>query len=156
MELWQALRFVHILSVIVALGANLTYLFWMGRTRADPAHLVFVIESIRRLDRRIANPAYILAAIAGLGIVLTGPYGIETPWIVLAIALYVLVAILGITLYAPAMRNQLDLARRAPGSNAYAAAARRSRRLFYVVTAMVLVIVGLMVFKPSLWAGLGG
>lgn len=154
MELWQWLRFAHILAVIVALGANLTYLFWMGRARADPAHLVFVIESVRKLDRRIANPAYIFAAIAGIGIVITGPYGFETPWIVLSIVLYVLVAVLGITLYAPAMRNQLDLAQRAPDSKAYASAARLSRRLFYVATGIVLVIVALMVLKPSLWAGL--
>ena len=64
MEAWQALRFVHIVSVIVALGANLTYLFWMGRARSEPAQLVFVIESIRRLDRRVSNPAYIVAAAA--------------------------------------------------------------------------------------------
>ena len=60
---------------------------------------------------------------------------------------------LGITVYAPAMRNQLDLAQRAPASRAYAGAARRSRMLFFVVTGLVLVIVGLMVLKPSLWAG---
>jgi len=153
MEPWLVLRFVHILSVIVALGANLTYLFWMGRARSDPTQLVFVIESIRRLDRGVSNPSYILAAIAGIGIVLTGPYGFETPWIVTSIALYVLVAVLGITVYAPAMRTQLDLARRAPASSAYASAARRSRALFFFVTALVLTIVALMVLKPPLWAG---
>jgi uncharacterized membrane protein len=153
MELWQALRFAHILAVIVGLGANLTYLFWMGRAQADPAQLVFVIESIRRLDRRVANPAYILAAVFGIGIVLTGPYGFEAAWIVTAIGLYVLVALLGITVYAPAMRNQLDLAQRAPASKAYASAARRSRLLFFLVTGIVLGIVALMVLKPALWAG---
>lgn len=153
MEPWQAFRLVHILSVIIALGANLTYLFWMGRARSEPAQLAFVIESIRGLDRRVSNPAYIVAAAAGIGIVLTGPYGFETPWIVAAIALYVFVAVLGITVYAPAMRTQLDLAQRAPASHAYAAAARRSRVLFFFVTGLVLAIVALMVLKPALWAG---
>ena len=154
MEPWQALRFVHILSVIVALGANLTYLFWMGRARSEPAQLVFVIESIRRLDRRVSNPAYIVAAAAGIGIVLTGPYGFQTPWIVASIGLYVLVAILGITVYAPAMRTQLDLAQRAPASHAYAAAARRSRILFFLVTAIVVTIVVLMVIEARALGGL--
>jgi uncharacterized membrane protein len=153
MELWQAFKVVHILAVIVALGANLTYLFWMGRASAEPTNLVFVIESVRRLDRKVANPAYIVAALAGIGIVLAGPYGFEAPWIVAAIGLYLLVAILGITIYAPAIRTQLDLAQRAPTSSAYAAAARRSRTLFFLVTGLVLVIVVLMVTKPSLWAG---
>ena len=146
------LKYLHILAVVVALGANFTYAFWLTRAGRESERLVFVIESIRRLDRRVANPAYIVAAIAGVGIVLTGPYGFETPWIVAAIVLYVLVAILGISLYGPAVRAQLDLARHAPESEAYGAAARRSQALGLFVTAIVLVIVGLMVFKPSLWA----
>jgi uncharacterized membrane protein len=150
-EAWVVLKYVHILAVVVALGANFTYAFWLTRAGRDSERLVFVIESIRRLDRRVANPGYIVAAIAGVGIVLTGPYRFETPWIVAAIVLYVLVAVLGIALYAPAVRVQLELARRAPESEAYGAAARRARALGLLVTAIVVVIVGLMVFKPALW-----
>lgn len=152
MQPWQVLKLVHILSVVTALGANLTYAFWLRRAGRDSAQLVFVIESIRRLDRRVANPAYIVAALAGVGIVLTGPYGFGAPWIVTAIVLYVLVAVLGITVYAPAIRTQLDLARRAPESDAYGASAARSRRIGAAVTGIVLVIVALMVLKPALWA----
>ena len=93
-----------------------------------------MLESISRLDRRVANPSYIAAAVAGVAMVLTGPYGFESPWIVAAIALYVLVAVLGITVYAPAAHTQLDLARRAADSPAYAAAARRTQVLGIVVT----------------------
>jgi uncharacterized membrane protein len=150
-EAWVVLKYVHILAVVVALGANFTYAFWLTRAGRDSERLVFVIESIRRLDRRVANPGYIVAAIAGVGIVLTGPYRFETPWIVAASVLYVLVAVLGIALYAPAVRVQLELARRAPESEAYGAAARRAQALGLLVTAIVVVIVGLMVFKPALW-----
>jgi uncharacterized membrane protein len=152
MELWQAFKYLHILAVITALGANLTYAFWLARAQRDSARLVFVIESIQRLDQRVANPAYIVAFLAGVAIVLTGPYGFDTPWIATAIGLYVLVAVLGITLYAPAVRRQLDLARSAPAGEDYGAAARRSQLLGVLVTAVVLVIVALMVFKPALWA----
>ncbi|MEO5964096.1 MAG: DUF2269 family protein [Candidatus Limnocylindrales bacterium] len=152
MELWQVFRLVHILSVVTALGANLTYAFWLRRAGRDSTHLVFVIESVRALDRRVANPAYIVAAIAGVGIVLSGPYGLGSPWIVTAIGLYVLIAALGITVYAPAIRTQLDLARRAPQSDAYVTAARRSQAIGLMVTGLVLLIVVLMVLKPALWA----
>ncbi|HEY3336853.1 MAG TPA: DUF2269 family protein [Candidatus Limnocylindrales bacterium] len=151
MEAWVVFKYLHILAVITALGANLTYQFWLTRAQGSPGELVFVLESISRLDRRVANPAYIAAAVAGVAIVLTGPYGFDSPWIVAAIGLYVLVAVLGITVYAPAARSQVDLARRAPGSPAYAVAARRTRMLGLVVTAIVLVIVWLMVVKPALW-----
>lgn len=151
MEAWVVFKYLHILAVVTALGANLTYQFWLARAKGSPGELVFVLESISRLDRRVANPSYIAAAVAGVAIVLTGPYGFELPWIVAAIALYVLVAVLGITVYAPAAHTQLDLARRAADSPAYAAAARRTQVLGIVVTAIVLVIVWLMVAKPALW-----
>ena len=150
-EAWVVFKYLHILAVVTALGANLTYQFWLSRAKGSPGELVFVLESISRLDRRVANPAYILAAVAGVFIVLTGPYGFESPWIVAAIVLYVLVAVLGIAAYAPAAHAQLDLARTAPDSPAYAAAARQTQLLGLLVTAIVLVIVWLMVAKPALW-----
>ena len=153
MEAWQVFKYVHILAVITAVGANLTYAFWLARADRDATRLVFVIESIQRLDRRVANPAYIVAFIAGAAIVLTGPYSFGTPWIATAIVLYVLVAVLGITLYGPAVRRQLELASAAPESADYGAAARRSQLLGLLVTGAVLVIVALMVFKPGLWGG---
>jgi uncharacterized membrane protein len=153
MEAWQVFKYVHILAVITAVGANFTYAYWLARAGRDPVRLVFVIESVQRLDRRVANPAYIVAFLAGLAIVATGPYGLGSPWIVTAIVLYVLIAVLGISLYGPAVRRQLDLARTDPSSEAYGQAARRSQVLGILVTAIVLVIVALMVFKPALWGG---
>lgn len=150
MQPWQILKLVHILSVIVALGANLTYACWLARAGRDPDRLVFVIESIGRLDRRIANPAYIVAFLAGAGIVLTGPFSFGTLWVGAAIVLYVLVALLGITVYAPAVRLQLALARTDPASPEYGTAARRSRLIGLGVTGLVVVIVALMVLKPTI------
>ncbi len=150
---WQVFKYIHILAVIAALGANFTYAFWLARAGRDGDRLVFVIESVRRLDRRVANPAYIVAAITGLAIVATGPYGIGEPWIGAAILLYVLVALLGISVYGPAVRAQLALARTDPTSDDYGRAARRARVIGLIVTAIVLVIVGLMVLKPQLWGG---
>jgi hypothetical protein len=62
----------------------------------------------------------------------------------------VLVAIVGITVYAPAIRRQIAEAERDPSSPAYAAAARRSTLLGILTTATVVLIVALMVTKPPL------
>jgi hypothetical protein len=65
--------------------------------------------------------------------------------------LYVLAALLGITLYAPAVRRQIRLLESegfdSPG---YQASARRSVLLGVLVTLDVFVIVFLMVVKPAL------
>ena len=142
------LKLVHILAAIVALGANVSYGFWLRLAGRDRDRLLFAIEGIRWLDRRIANPMYVVVLLTGILMVLTGAYSFETGWIAASIALYVLVAVVGIAFFAPAIRRQLAEAERDPTSPAYAAAAARTTSLGLLTTAAVFVIVALMVTKP--------
>ncbi len=150
MQIWLVFKLVHILAVISAVGANATYQFWYSRAGRDSARLVWVIENIRILDRRIANPSYVVALLAGVATVVTGAFSFESLWIAASIGLYVLVALIGYALYAPAMRRQLALAAADPMSSDYEAAAKRSRMLGGMAVGLVLVIVVLMVLKPTL------
>jgi uncharacterized membrane protein len=142
------LKLVHVLAAITAVGSNLTYAFWLRQAGRDRDRLTWTIETIHRLDMRIANPAYGVLLVTGILMVVGGLYTFQTGWLATAIVLYVLVAVIGITFYAPAIRRQLAAARLDPSSDAYAAAARRSSVLGIVTTAIVLVIVVLMVTKP--------
>jgi uncharacterized membrane protein len=149
MDLTLALKVVHILAAIVAVGANLTYAFWLRRAGTDDRdRLVYTIASIRKLDKTIATPAYIVVLLSGLGMVVSGAFSFSAGWIQVAIGLYVIVVILSIFLYAPALRRQLAEAEADPTSAAYAAVAGRSNLLGIAVMAIVLVIVVLMVTKP--------
>ena len=142
------LKLVHVLAVIVAVGANVTYAFWITAAGRDRLRLVFAIQGIRRLDRALALPAYLVVLATGVAMVLAGLYSFETGWIALSIGLYVLVAVVGIVAFAPAVRAQLAEAERDPTGPAYEAAARRTTLLTYATIAIVAVIVGLMVAKP--------
>ena len=142
------LKVVHVLAAIVAVGANVTYAFWLRRAGRDRARLVDAIAGVRTLDSRLANPAYVLLLITGVAMVLTGAYSFETGWIAASIVLYVLTAVLGVTTFGPAIRRQLAEAERDPTSEAYAAAERRASLLGLVTTAIVVLIVVLMVAKP--------
>jgi uncharacterized membrane protein len=146
MSWFLLLKLVHVLSAIVAVGSNLTYAAWL-RT-SDAEHVVFAIHGVRRLDRRLANPAYGLLLVTGVLMVVTGGFSFTQHWIELAIALYALTATLGITLFAPAIRRQLAEAEADPTSAAYRAAARRTSALGLLTTGVVAVIVFLMVVKP--------
>ncbi len=148
MEPFVPLKVIHVLSAIVAVGANVTYAFWLRRAGLDRDRLIFSIEGVRRLDRTIANPGYILLLLTGLAMVATGVYSFRNGWLAAALALYILTAMIGILVFAPAVRRQLAEAERDPGSEAYAAAARRTSLLGIVTTAIVVVIVILMVSKP--------
>jgi uncharacterized membrane protein len=150
MSLFLLLKTLHILAAITALGANVTYPFWLRRAAGNQARTLDAIEGIGQLDRRVANPAYIVAFLTGAGMILTGAYSFGTFWVAAAIVLFVLVAVLGITTYAPAVRRQRDEAARHIDSPAYAAAERRQTTIGLVVVAMTVAIVVLMVAKPTL------
>ena len=148
MSLFLALKVIHVLAAITAVGANVTYAFWLCRAGTDRDRLLFSIDGVRRMDRVIANPAYILLLVTGVLMVLTGAYSFETGWIAAAIVLYIVTAIVGITLFAPALRRQQAEAERDPTSPAYAAAANRSNLFGVLTVVIVIVIVYLMVAKP--------
>jgi uncharacterized membrane protein len=142
------LKVVHILAAIVAVGSNVTYAFWLRRAGLDKDRLVDTIEGIRTLDNRIANPAYVLVLLSGLGMVALGAFSFTTGWIVAAIVLYVALVIVGIAFFSPSIKRQLEEAQRDPTSPAYAAAAARSNLFGIGTLVVVVVIVFLMVTKP--------
>jgi uncharacterized membrane protein len=152
MSIYLALKLLHILAAMVAVGTNFSYAFWLRLAGNDRERIAHTLQSIHRLDMWLANPAYVIVLLAGIGMVVVGPYPISTPWILVAIALYVLVALIGITLYAPAVRRQRAAALADPDSANYRAAARRSNILGVIAVAIVFAIVTLMVVKPPLWA----
>ena len=82
----------------------------------------------------------------------------STGWLVIGVALYIAMVVTAIAAYAPAFQRQQALAEAvaADPSNreavgAYAVAARASTMYGTVMTALTVVIVFLMVWKPNLW-----
>ena len=145
------LKLVHVLAAIVAVGANVTYTFWLARAGRDRDRLTWTLAGIRRLDGLVANPAYVVLLVTGILMLMGGHFSFQTSWIVAALVLYVATVVVGIALYAPALRRQLAEAEKDPTSAAYDAAARRSTLLGILTLAIVVAIVALMVLKPSLW-----
>lgn len=149
MTIALVLKVIHVIAAITAVGANLTYAFWLRRAGTDDRErLVFTIESIRRLDNMIATPAYVVVLLTGLGMVFSGVFSFGDLWLQVALVLYVLVVLIGIFLYSPTIKRQVAEAEKDPKSDAYRAVASRSNLLGLAVVAIVLVIVFLMVAKP--------
>ncbi len=152
MALFSILKTLHILFAIAAVGANFTYRAMLARAARQPDTLVFTLQTIRFLDRRLANPAYSLLLLTGLAMAFTIPVPLTTPWVLSALILYALVALLGSIVFAPVFRRQIELAgREGPQGQAYQAASRQGQVLGIAVTLIVVVIVILMVTKPALW-----
>ncbi len=147
MSVFLALKVVHILSVITAVGSNVTSVFWLDRAGSDRDRLVWALQGVRWLDRRVANPAYGIVLLSGIVMVATGGYQFGQGWITTAIILYVLTAVFGIVTFAPAVRLQRAEAAD-PTSAAYARIARRTQWYSWLTTGVIVVIIILMVTKP--------
>lgn len=151
MDWYLPLKLVHVLSAIVAVGTNVTYFVWLagmkGRSQTEQA---FALDTIKKLDSRLANPAYGVLPLTGVIMVLISDgVGFTTFWIALAIGLYIAVGVIGGAVFAPALRRQSELAAADSGTAAYEAAARRTRTTGLLTMLPVAGILYLMVLKPT-------
>ena len=147
------IKWLHVLAAVIALGSNATYGFWLGRAAGStPENHSFTLRTIKMLDDRMANPSYIALLLTGVILFWVGDFPISTPWLLVAIVIYVGVALLVILGYSRVLRKQIQIAEsEGVKSEAYKAMAARGRRLGMLTGLLALVILYLMVAKPKLW-----
>ena len=150
--LYLTLKLLHVLLAIVALGANITYTFWIIRAKRNPDALSFTLRGVKLLDDRVANPAYGFLLITGIAMVLVSGLTFETPWIGISLLLFVITIFVAALGYTPTLRKQIELAE-GPGAESpeYLAMARRGMILGIVLTVLVVAMTYFMVVKPQLW-----
>ena len=147
---YLVLKFIHILAAIVAVGSNITYGVWNVRATRDPSHLGFALKGIKFLDDRIANPAYGVLLLTGLIMMFAGSFGFKL-WIIIALVLFAAVVVLGVAFYSPLLKNQIRLVDAGEtASPEYARLAAMGARFGPGLGIIVVVILVMMVFKPSL------
>ena len=98
-----------------------------------------------------ANPAYGVLLVTGLLMVFLLPIPITTLWIVIALVLYAVLIVLGLFFYTPTLRNQIKLVEAGDTTSAeFNRLASRGQILGQALGVIVLVILAMMVFKPTL------
>ncbi len=106
--LFSLVKWIHVLSAITAVGANFTYGIWIAKASREPKVLPFVLRNIQLIDRKVANPCYGLLLATGLTMAFLSPIPLVTPWLLTALVLYVIAALLGVFAYAPVVRRQIQ------------------------------------------------
>ena len=151
MSLYTTVKLVHVLLAIVAVGFNASYAVWLIRVRSHPESLEFVLKSVKFIDDYIANPSYILLLVSGLLMVVLLPWNLlHSLWLELGLVLWVLAMILGYGVYTPTLSRQIRvLADRGAKDEQYLWLERRGQLVGQALGVIVVVIVGLMVFKPT-------
>jgi uncharacterized membrane protein len=148
---YEVIKFFHVLLAIVAVGFNATYGVWLSRAAKQPEHEGFTLRGVQLLDDRFANPAYALLLVTGLLMVWVGDLGIAQFWIIAALVLYAVAVGLGLFLYTPTIRQQIAALESGGAASAeFRALSARGRTVGIVLAVDVIVIVFLMVTKPTL------
>lgn len=146
---------LHIFGAIIAVGFSVSYGIWTALGDATgAAERAFALRSISWIDRRMTTPAFVLQFLTGAVLVLLiGTKILEQPWLRISIALYIALTTLAVAKFAPLHRRQLALAEQiAAGQQPdedYAAVASRARLWGIAVTLITVVIVVLMITKPT-------
>lgn len=144
-------KFIHVLLAIIAVGFNASYGIWLARAAGAPRDTQsHVLRTIKIIDDRFANPAYGLLLLSGLFMVWNAGYPLTTLWIAAALALYVVLIVLGLLVYTPTLREQTRLIDASgPQSADYQRVASRGRITGIVLAVVAVAIVFLMVAKPG-------
>jgi uncharacterized membrane protein len=143
------LKYVHVLLAITAVGSNVTYAAWNARSAMAEEHLGFALRGIKFIDDYIANPCYGLLLLTGLALRFIG-WSSFPRWMISGIVLYVVLVVIALAGYSPALRRQIAaLEAEGASSTAYARWAGRARITGIVTIPIVLAIVFLMVVKPA-------
>src|ERR671934_27297 len=146
---YSLIKFVHVLLAITAVGSNITYAAWNARAAMESQHLNFALRGIKFLDDYIANPCYALLLVTGLALRFIG-FSSWPRWIVTAIALYVVLVVVALAGYSPALRRQIQsLSADGATSTTYLMWAGRARITGIISGVFALIIVFVMVVKPS-------
>jgi uncharacterized membrane protein len=148
---YTLLKFLHIFVAIVAVGFNATYGIWLARAQRDPDHLDFALRGVKLLDDYFANPAYLLLLVSGVSMVLIAGYPLfSTFWLLAALILWVAAVAVGYLLYTPTLSRQIQvLAASGAKSAEFQTLSTRGTILGIGLAVIVLVILALMVFKPT-------
>ena len=149
--LFTAVKFIHILLAIIAFGFNATYAIWLIRAQRSPQHSDFALRGVKFMDDYFANPAYILLLLSGLAMVFMASYPLSTFWIAGAIVLWVIAIVLGYAVYTPTLSRQIRvLAASGAESGEFRALSTRGTIVGITLAVLVLLILVLMVFNPTL------
>jgi uncharacterized membrane protein len=149
MDLYPWLRLLHILLAIVAVGFNISYTVWLVRAAREPQQLGFALRGIKFMDDRVANPSYAALAVVGIVLVLMR-WTFTTPWILIAIVLYVAMLVIGVAVYTPTLTRQIAAYETSgPDSPEFKALTARGRTVGILLGVIVVAIIVLMVVKPG-------
>jgi len=153
-DLFLILLFVHVLGAIIAFGPTFAFPLMGSMAGREPQHGNYTTRMSALLGDRLVEPMVILTGISGIAMIwwrnlplLEASYR----WLLLSLVLYVGAMAFSLLVQRPTVHKMIELTSGpgAPGPE-FGPTAGRASRNGRILTVLTVVVVYLMVVKPSL------
>ncbi len=158
-QLVPYLVFLHVMGAILAFGPTFAFSFMGAMAAKEPQHANFSARQTALVSKRLVYPLAIFQGITGLLIIWAASYPVMgTTWLLIAIALYLVALVYGLTVQRSAVGRVIELTSTPPPPGTppgppppeLMAVAKRIRRGGMLMGTLIVIIVFLMVVKPQL------
>ena len=144
--------FLHILGAVIAFGFGFTTPV-IGRMLAlEPQHGNWFLRAGKRVGDTILIPASLSMAVTGVLLIMTSSRSPKEPWLALAIVIYIVAILTVLFVQRPTFIKLIALTSTPPGPTGpdplVPVLLKRTRMVGFGLSAAVVVIIFLMVFKP--------
>ena len=151
--MFQLMLFLHIVGAIIAFGFGFAVPVIGKMAAAEPQHANWFLRAGKRVGDTILFPASISMAITGAGLIYFGSRTPKEMWLSIAMGIYVIAILVVLFVQRPTMARLIALTSTPPGPTGpdpmVPVLLKRSRMVGLGLSLAVLVIVFLMVYKPT-------
>ncbi len=148
-HLYTLVKWLHILGISIGFGSNVTHIFWLLSANADSLNGSEKLRVVKAIDDRLSVPAYAIAISCGV-IMWLWSWPLMSSWIIVSLVLSIALTIMGIS-FGPFMKRWIKMAADKPESDGLRILSRRLTLWWIFISASVLVILYMMVWKPVFW-----
>ncbi|MBA4181203.1 MAG: hypothetical protein C0506_11495 [Anaerolinea sp.] len=157
MDSFKAQLFLHILAVIVSIGATFAFPFLQAfAERSGVGATRFVMQFMVRIEKVLVIPGSILVALFGAGLIFDDETGYKDDfpaWLMAAITIFIVVVVVDLVVQQRQVKSAIDALEGAPeGAGlpaAYVPIGRRIQMVGGLEGLAIVVITFLMVWKPG-------
>jgi uncharacterized membrane protein len=147
--------FLHTLAVVLAFGPTFGYALFFSVTPQYPRATPAILAGIQRIDRYLVNPGMIVLLLAGIYLLIDGPW--ETSDVFIGVGFLAIILLFGLQhgFFQPRVREAKELAERDLQSGdefgeEFMALSQRISRVGTLAGLTVVVTIFFMVYKPFL------
>ncbi len=159
LNVYKVLRLVHIVVAVIAFGSTFGIPVLMPLAgRGGVATLRVALHFAEQLEEKIVVPGSLLVAATGGGLILSDLSGYQDDlpaWIIVAIALWVIAAVVAFAVQNPAVKRALAVLEDAddtgPVPQALGPIAGQLDRVGKVLALLAILSLFLMTWRPGLW-----